>query len=126
MKLLHKWASVRTLGPRFLLIAILLGVQGCVYYTRHTPSEVETAIRNAGVVGKDPVEVERLLRNIELTNSARLEVMPYSPERRRVWAGLEDARRRLFVQWHIHANVLFDSTRVATDVKVEWVATGLP
>lgn len=107
-------------------LLILLATNGCLYYTRHTPNEVEAAIRNAGVVGKHPAEVERLLRAIELKNSARLEVMPYSPERRRVWAGIEDARRRLLVHWHIQANVLFDSTLIATDVKVEWIATGLP
>jgi|SRR6185437_10738829 hypothetical protein len=105
-----------------LLIALCTIGAACVYRTRHTTEEVQTAIRNAGIIGKEPEQVGDLLRNIRLRNNDSISVSSYEPEYFRIEAAVSPARRTWWTRWQIDVIVSFDSTKKATAVKVDYTA----
>jgi|SRR6185437_3888510 len=82
-----------------LLIALCTIGAACVYRTRHTTEEVQTAIRNAGIIGKEPEQVGDLLRNIRLRNNDSISVSSYEPEYFRIEAAVSPARRTWWTRW---------------------------
>jgi len=83
---------------------------------------VQTAIRNAGIIGKEPEQVGDLLRNIRLRNNDSISVSSYEPEYFRIEAAVSPARRTWWTRWQIDVIVSFDSTKKATAVKVDYTA----
>jgi hypothetical protein len=95
---------------------------GCASYTRTSPEAFKEAIINAGVLGTQPDEAIRRLRDIHLANVQEIKVGGYLPDRHLIEVSVPDARRTWFSKWSVNAVVSFDSTHRAAALDVRFSA----
>src|SRR5262245_16726859 len=113
---------MRTLG---IVVAIAAAAAcGSRNFERHTPDEVRSAIKEAGVIGSSPDSALARLRRIRLTNGDSLEVGEYvdDADRRVIEVGVSDAKRTGRTVWSINAFVLFGASHKADSLDVHFSA----